>query len=613
MAKNKASQAVVWVILGLLILGLGGFGVTNFGGSVRTVGSVGGTEIDVTTYGRELQAELRALSQQTGQPIGIAEAQAFGLDRAVLGRLVSRAALDNETARLGLSVGDEAVANQVRELPAFQGVDGSFDREAYQFALENAGLTIAAFEDQVRADTARNILQSAVVGGLAVPDVYADRIYDWARERRDITWALLGAQDLTEPLSEPSETDLVSFHEENADRFTLSETKVISYAWLTPRMLLDNVETNEADLRTLYDERIDSYRRPERRLVERLVFANETEAETALGRIEAGEASFEDLVTERDLALADIDLGDVTLRDLGDAGDGVFALDGPGLAGPLPTPLGPALFRVNAILAATETSFEEARDELAAEFASDSARREIDAMVADLDDLLAAGATLEELAADTEMEFGTIEYRSDVEDGIAAHQEFRDAALVVEDGDFPELYDFEEGGLFAIRLDETRPPELQPLDAVRPDVIAGWEEAEAARLLTEQAQAGQQAIEGGAEMAGLDLPLRMERGLERTTFLDDAPAGMIENIFQMSEGDVRVFAAPGGAALVRLDMVTLPAGDDPEGEMLKATFRQQAAQQVSRDALEMFTRTLQATAGIEVNQQAINAVHAQLQ
>jgi peptidyl-prolyl cis-trans isomerase D len=39
--KNKAKDAAVWVMMGMLIIGLGGFGVTNFGGGLTAIGSVG--------------------------------------------------------------------------------------------------------------------------------------------------------------------------------------------------------------------------------------------------------------------------------------------------------------------------------------------------------------------------------------------------------------------------------------------------------------------------------------------------------------------------------------------------------------------------------------------
>ena len=49
MAKgsNKLSQTAVWILLGLLIIALGGFGATNLSGNIRTIGKVGDKHIDV--------------------------------------------------------------------------------------------------------------------------------------------------------------------------------------------------------------------------------------------------------------------------------------------------------------------------------------------------------------------------------------------------------------------------------------------------------------------------------------------------------------------------------------------------------------------------------------
>jgi peptidyl-prolyl cis-trans isomerase D len=611
--KGSVSRMIVWVILGLLVVGLVGFGTSDFGGSVRTVATVGDTEVTTSDYARALQSEMRRINEQSGRTFSMSEAQAFGLDRAVLSRLVGEAALDEEAHRLGLSVGDAEVRDQVTSIPGFQGLDGSFDREAYNFTLDRMGLSVAEFEDQVRNETARNILRGAVTGALAVPPVYADTIYGWARETRDITWSRLTAEDLEEPLPEPSDEDLAAYHEAHAEEFTLGETKAITYAWLTPDMMLDTIEPDEEALRDLYQSRIDEYVMPERRLVERLVFSTEEAAEAAKARIDAGEATFDDLVEERGLSLEDVDLGEASRADLGAAADGVFGLSEPGLAGPLPSPLGPAIFRVNAILNASETPFEEVREELEAELAADRARRAIEDLTVEIDDLLAAGATLEDLADETEMELGQIDWRQGVTDGAAAYQGFRDAALLAEPNDFPELIELEEGGIVALRVDEVRPPELQPLDAVKPEVIAGWEEAEAATRLEAQAHAAADAIRGGAEMASLDLPLQTERGLTREAFIEGAPPAFVEGVFQMKPDDIRVFAAPGGAALVRLDAVNAPDQDSAEAQELKAGFSRQTEQEVANDVLQMYTGRLQARTAVQVNNQALNAVHAQFQ
>ena len=73
----------------------------------------------------------------------------------LLARLVATASLDNEAARLGVSVGDERVLEEIVAIPTFQGLDGDFDREAYEFTLEQNNLTASQFEANVRRDTAR--------------------------------------------------------------------------------------------------------------------------------------------------------------------------------------------------------------------------------------------------------------------------------------------------------------------------------------------------------------------------------------------------------------------------------------------------------------------------
>ncbi|MGI1663249.1 peptidyl-prolyl cis-trans isomerase [Palleronia sp. KMU-117] len=611
MAKAKTSNIFVWILLGLLIVGLAGFGATNFGGSVRSVGSVGDTEIDVNAYARALDQELRALGAQRGSAVTLSEARDAGIDQMVLQRLVAQAALENEAALLGLSVGDERVSREILAIPAFGGIDGQFDREAYAFTLERAGLSVAEFEDRVRAETAASLVQAGVVGAVAPPQTYVDTVLGYLQEQRDVTWARVTPDVLTDPLPEPTEADLQAFYEANAAAFTLPETKVITYAWLTPDMIRDTVEIDRAALEARYQERIADFVRPERRLVERLVFGTEDEATAAAAAIEAGETSFDDLVAARGLTLEDVDLGETTPADLGDAGAAVFALTEPGVAGPLPSPLGPALFRMNAILSAQETTLDEAEEELRAELAADRARRVIDDGISEIDDLLAGGATLEEIAAETEMELGQIDWRATTDDGIAAYADFREAAAAVTTDDFPEVLTLEDGGIFALRLDAVRAPALQPLDDVRDAVIAGWEMQELTRRVTERAQAVADEIAAGREMAAIRLPIEMERGLTRDTELLTTPRTFVTQAFEMAPGELRVIEGDGAAFVLRLDAVRAADPADPQNAMLRGLFNQQAAQDIAGDILAAFTNGVIAQSGVQIDQTAINAVHAQ--
>ncbi|SER44394.1 peptidyl-prolyl cis-trans isomerase D [Tranquillimonas rosea] len=610
-AKNPASKLVVWVILVLLIVGLAGFGATNFGGSVDSVGRVGDTEISVDRYSRAMQQRLRSIRQQTGQQLSFSEAQQFGLDRAVLSQVVSQTALEDETDRVGLSVGDSAVRDEILAISAFQGLDGEFDRTAYEQALEQSGLTVAEFEARIRSDTARSLLEGAVVGGLRPVDAFTATLFDYARETRSLTWAALGADDLEEPLPEPSEAQLEEYHAQNEDTFTLPERREITYISLTPEMLIDEVEVPEDELRALYEARIDDYVQPERRLVERLVFDSESAAQEAADAIEAGDTTFDAVVDSRGLSMADVDLGDVARSDLGDAaGEAVFGLDSPGIAGPVQSSLGPALFRMNGILQRQEVSFEEAREELRGELAVETAANRVADRTERIDDLLASGATLDEIADETGMEPGQITWSQGDTDGIAANEGFREAASSAQPGDFPELLELGDDGLFALRVDEILEPSVQPFEEVRDRVADLWRQQTLRDRLVAQAEALLQdsSLE---DVEGLDL--REATDLTRDGTVEGAPDDMVAAAFEMAEGDVRALPAPDGAVLVRLDTITAPDGDTAEAQATKSAFAERAAQAMSQDALDAFTSAIQNRAGLQLDQQAISAVNAQFQ
>ncbi|MFP4328182.1 MAG: peptidyl-prolyl cis-trans isomerase [Paracoccaceae bacterium] len=612
-ARSSISKTLVWILMGLLFVGLAGFGATNLTGNVRTIGSVGDEPISVDDYSRALQNEMRAIQAETGEPMSFRAALEAGLDREVLSTLVTTAALDHEAGRLGLSVGDATLAQQLRDISAFQGADGSFDREAYRFALENNGLTEAQFEADLRDETARRVLQGAILSGTPVPDAFTETLLGFVGEQRRLTWARLDRAALDEPLPEPDEAELRAFHEENGDLFTRPETRQITYAWLTPDMILDTVEVDEEALRALYEDRADRYDQPERRLVERLVFSEEATAEEALARIEAGETDFEDLVEDRGLELADVDMGDVTRDDLDDAADGVFAADEGEVVGPLPSGVGPALFRVNTILAARSTPFDEVRDELRAELAADRARRVIETQAESFDDMLAGGATLEELAEDTEMRLDTIGWHSGMTDEIAAYEAFREAAREVEQDDYPEILQLDDGGIFALRLDEIRPPETRPFDEVEDEVARAWRQNELRDRLSARAEELIPQLSEGRNFDALGLDPIEAEGVLRSGFLPDAPEGLVETAFEMRSGEVRQVSDGDGVAILRLDEILPPDTDSEDITALRARIVDQAANGIAQDLFEIYARDIQARGGIEIDQQAIDAVHASFQ
>ncbi len=613
MATQKKTRLGVYVILGLLFFSLLGFGTTSLTGRNNTLASIGDKEITLNQYAIEVRDGLDRLSQQYGVPISFAQAQAAGIDQQILGELVNRRVLENEATSLGLSVGDFRVSQAVRNDPNFQGFTGSFDREIYADALRRMGTKEATYETGLRDEMAATTLQIGLVAGYSVPEGYTETLVNFLAERRDITWAQIESTALTTPIAEPTDAELASYHDAHAEDFTTPETKQIVYASITPDMMLSSVDVDEQSLQDLYDQRSADYNTPERRLVERLGFADDAAAQAAMDAITAGETDFDTLVTDRGLTLDDVDLGDVSLSELDAAGDAVFAAASGDVVGPLPTLVGPALFRVNAVLDAEHIPFEQAREELRAELGRDRARRMISDIAEQMADLIAGGARVEDLADQTAMELGTINWTADSTDGMAAYPEFRVAAAAAEIGAYPELQETSDGGLFVLRVEAVQEPALQPIEDVMDGVRAGWlaEATQDAVVAYAEDLSGQ--ITADTDFATLGLTASVDGDVNRQTFLDYTPQGFMEQVFATAPGSSFVMPYNGGAVLARVDAIKPPATDDADVDALRTRTQETIANGIAQDVMQITMGQIAAQTEISVNQAAVNAVNAQIQ
>lgn len=613
MASGKRSKFVLYGILGFVAVGLVGFGAQNFSGNVRSIGTAGTKPIPAAQYASALNQQIKAFEAQIGQPLTFALAQSIGLDQSVLAQVISDRALDNETAAIGLSVGDDRVRAQVLAIPAFAGIAGNFDRDTYRETLRRNGLSEAEFEASLRDDTTRGLLQSAVVGGIPDPDVFATAMLSYIGEMRSLTWVRIDATALATPLPAPTDPELQSYYDANPDAFTLAETRAISYAWLTPDMIADSVTIDDADLQQLYQDRLADFVKPERRLVERLAFLDDAAAATAKARLDADEIDFEGLVTERGLALSDVDLGDVALADLGAAGDPVFAAGIGEVVGPYASPLGPAFFRMNAVLSAEEVTFDEATPELRAELAAARARRMIEDQMDGINDMLAGGATIEDLDQRTDMVSGEINWSETVTDGIAAYDDFRTAAAALETGAFPTLGTLADGGIFVLRLDSVTPPAVQPLTDVREAVVAGWTMAATQTAVLADAARLAAEITGGGTFEGLSLTPTVSPNLTRRDFVEATPPTFMTEAFAMEPGAVTVIDGGDFAIVVRLDTVT-PADLTTEALVAEqAQINEQVAQSIAQDMMEAYAIAIQTRTKVTINDAAVAAINAQFQ
>ncbi|WP_424931663.1 SurA N-terminal domain-containing protein [Amaricoccus macauensis] len=617
--RSKRSSVFVWIIVGLLIIGLAGFGIGTSGGlSSQDVARVGEERVPAEEYAQALDQDMRNLTAQTGQSFTMEQARAFGIDRVTLLRLVNNAALDGEAKRLGISVGDAAIREQLQQISAFRTADG-FSREAYLNALNRIGTNTADFETSIREDVARSIFLNSVISSAAMPGAAADALTAYVGEERSFDWVMLSEVDLIEPLAEADEAELEAFHEENQDRYMKPETQRVSYAIASPEALAQALELPEDELRAVYEAERSRFEVPERRLLERIGFGTEAEAEDAMARIEAGEATFDDIAGQRGLVAADMDMGLVPAdRLLAEAREIVFGITEPGVVGPAPSPLGPSLYRVNAIFEAQVTPFEEAREDIRQERALDEAEISIRDDLPHIEDLIAGGATLEEIADETIMELGETEVSSESTGPIATDPNFREALADAREAEETDLVELEDGSFVTLRLEGTDPASPLSLDEVRTRVADDLRAERLRAALGAEAEALVAELEAGTPLAevaeGRELDVFTAGPMARSDEVPaGAPAGLVEAVFEAEEGGVASSEGDGTVAVAHVTEI-LPY-DGGEGELL--AFRDEVAAQldaqVQEDLRMALVGAIRDDVGVRLNQEVIDATLEQFQ
>ena len=604
--KTSVSKVFVWILLGFLFVGLIGFGTGNLSGNIKTIGKIGETDITVNQYVRALQTELRNTSQQFGQQLTLQQLQAFGIQQRVLARLVTDKLLENEAYKLSLSVDDKTVRDKIVSLNAFKGPDGSFNQDAYNFTLENAGYTSAEFEEEIRAETARNILSQSILSGNIINKLQAEILASFLLEERSFNIQILNPENVSFTVEDPSDEQLESFLELNVDDYSVPESKAITYAVLQPEMLIDIVQSDDSILEKIYDEKKQDYNKPEKRTVERLSFLNMDEANSVMAEVTKSLTDFDKLLSDRNLSDEDVLYGTFTEEQLLEGGKQVFAGNVGEVVGPVETDLGPVIFRIREIIPAKSISFEEAKPELDKEYKLSEAIKLIDERIEDSQNLLAAGGTLEELTKEIGFSLENILFNSETNVPILENKIFLDTAQTAKVNDFPEIKELPNGGLFALRVDQTVDARQKGIDEVRTELTNAWQKQELQNKLDEIAKDMLSKHQYRGEILNFNKVTRDEN-------LPDLPTDIIAEAFNLSIGEGTVISGNEESFILRLKNISNADLSSDTAKLLISQLKNQINNSISADIFESFANMARVNSKLDLNEQALNAVHSSFQ
>ena len=618
-SSNWLGKIIMAVVMGVLIVSFGVWGIADIfkGFGQSTLAKVGGTEISAEQFRQIYTDKLQQLGRQLGRPLTSEQARAFGLDRQVLQQTLAEAALDEEARRMGLGQSDAEVMRSIYSDPNFRGLNGQFDPARFQSLIRQFGYSEQRYLAEQRRVGLRRQIAGTISAGLEPPKPLIDALIRFQNEQRSIEYIKLDAAQAG-TIDPPSPETLAAYFDEHKTQFRAPEYRKISFVTITPEAIGKWTEVSDEDARKVFEQQRDRLGTPEKREVSQIVFPNAEEALAARGRLTSG-TSFDDLAKERNLNLADVDLGLIAKSAILDpaVAEAAFSMPSGEVSQPVQGRFGVALVKVGKIEPGTTPTYEGLAAQIKKDLATERARAKVAELHNKMEDERGGGAGVVEAAQKLGIAPVTIEAvdRSgrtpdgqpvaNIPRGLDVVSQAFNSDVGVEN----DPIQFNGGYVWYDVLGIT-PSRERNLDEVKDQVEARWREDQISTKLRAKATEIVQKLENGGKLAdiaaSLGVKVETAAGFRRDASLPDVPSAVITAAFRTPKDGVGQTPVAGGSQWVvfRVTDVTVPPIDMASQEVknLKDTLQrgltdEQVAQYVTKIESELGTSINQAAFG----------------
>lgn len=581
MLKSLRSKLTSWLMLGFLAIavaslvftdfGSGGIGNLGGGGSQgrgQTLVEVGDEEIKSDELDALIRRRLRDAQRQDPEFdmerfLGLGAFEAL-LDQMVVGRALWQFGRDH-----GFIVSDRMIDRLIASVPAFHNLGGQFDNNVFRQTIQAQGLT----EQQVRQDVANLLMQRQLQMPIGLnaraPDSMTLQYASLLLERRRGTIGLIRFETLAQGI-QPSDAEINAFYARNRARYTMPERRVLRYAMISREQVAANARATDQEIEAYYRQNQARYAGTETRTLQQVVLRDEAAARQFVARANGG-ANFVAAAGEARFSPEDVALGaqsreQFTTLTSPEVANAVFSAAQGTMVGPLRSPLGWHVVRVESINQAAARPLASVRAEIATEIERRKAEDALAGLIGRIEDKVAEGNSFEDIARSESL--AIVETPPVTAAGAApgaqwqAPQEVpalaRAAFQLDPEDPEPVIETLAPNERFAfMALGRVIPAAVQPLQQVREQVRADLVRQQASERARRIADRVAQRINGGtaAATAFAEAGVRVESEPIAARRLDVARRGnqvppALSALFALPQGRARAVPAQNGIYIV---------------------------------------------------------------
>jgi peptidyl-prolyl cis-trans isomerase D len=609
--RNTFAKGIMrFVLIALMTLLVASFAVWGIGdifrgGTSTTLAQVGGTQVTVQTFQTAYNREVQNLGRMLGRGVTPDQARQFGIDQRVLGQLLTEATLDERGRQLGLGIDDDTIRTRITSTPAFRGPTGQFDRNSFIELLRQNGYNEQTYIELERRLAVRQQIAGAVSDRMGTPQALIDAMTRFQNETRTASYFVVGSAQVGD-IPAPDAAALQAYFDANKTAFRAPEYRKLVLLTLSPdeqigfqQVPADQIEAEVARLRET----------AERRTVQQITFPNAEEAAAAATKIKEG-LSFEDLARQRNIADADLTIGNLSRAQITDPAvrDAAFALAENVVSEPVRGAFGTVLLRVTKI---DPFNAEQAAEQARLSIARTMARNAVNDLHDKIERERSAGLPLADIAAKVGLSVSTVDAvdaqgndPAEVQLNLVGASEFLAPAFRAEVGLENEPVNNRQSGLWVwYEVAGITRARDRTLDEVKDKVEARWREDEARQRIGRIAEELTAEIRGGkpiAEVASArNLEVKVTPALPRTGTDGPWGAAAVQRLFATPKDQAANAPAADG-----VDRIVFVTGDIalPPNATLDQRTRDQLQQSIEDDMLGQYIGKLQRDFGSTVNQ-----------
>ncbi|MCB9991448.1 MAG: peptidyl-prolyl cis-trans isomerase [Rhodospirillales bacterium] len=607
---------MVLAVGGLVLMDVGGF---FRGGVTRTaVAKIDGVELPITTFDRMLRRVLG------NQGLDIETAYRLGLIDQVLASEINSNLIQRKAKDMGLQASDETVLIQLNKLiEPF--VSEEIDRKtAFNNILRSQGMSEADFVRMMKAQMTNTMLQNTIQIGSEIPvRGEGEDLYQYQNEQRTIKAIYLPHSEITD-IVEPAEEILLPFYQAGQERYAIPETRTFTVAILDQEQLKKSMDISEEELKAVYERDIDTFTVAEQRVLEQAVIDNEAMATAIADRVKKGESFKQAVKAETESTNAY--LGEEAFEQAGlleELSGPVFEANKGDVVGPLESALGWHVFKVKEIAEPKTKSFADVKEQLRKELVSIRLMDEMFAMANSIDDHLAGGMPLEEVAETMGMTiktYGPVREDGSTPDSKDGVSDFGgDSGFITEtvfslhEGEVSPVTELSGGRYAAMRVDSITEKTYKPFEEVKDDLRKVWiddQKQVANKLRTEEALRRLNNGEADLKTIAAETKAQIKTyKLERTKDAPEKFGDAAKNLFFYIEKDGHgASPATDGYVIGKVESVTLPDTEKLSGDELERTM-QLAENGNQEEALSLFLQELHNEYDVKINKALIDRTY----